>query len=136
MGRRGKNLSTADIQAIVEILDGWTGPLSWNLLIDQIFTQLHRRYTRQALHKHERVRLAFAGYRDAGAKTLGNSSKPRSKELRASLERIARLEAENSRLMRENNALLEQFVRWAYNAHSRGLTEDFLNQPLMPVDRR
>ena len=25
---------------------------------------------------------------------------------------------------------LEQFVRWAYNAHIRGLDKDFLNQPL------
>lgn len=31
--------------------------------------------------------------------------------------------------------LLEQFVRWAYNAASRGLTEDFLNRPLPPTNR-
>lgn len=46
------------------------------------------------------------------------------------MERIDRLKAEN-----ENNALLEQFARWAYNAHTRGLDEAFLNRALMPVDR-
>lgn len=36
---------------------------------------------------------------------------------------------------RINEVLLEQFVRWAYNAGTRGLTEDFLNQPLPPPNR-
>jgi hypothetical protein len=51
------------------------------------------------------------------------------------MERIARLEAENRRLEFENNNLLEQFVRWAYNAATRGLDADFLGRSLPPVDR-
>ena len=56
-------------------------------------------------------------------------------ELQKAMERIDRLKAENERLKDENNSLLEQFARWAYNAHTRGLDEDFLNRALMPVDR-
>jgi hypothetical protein len=58
-----------------------------------------------------------------------------SPELRVASERIARLEAENQRLAAENNALLEQFARWAYNAHTRNLAKEFLNNPLPAVDR-
>jgi hypothetical protein len=50
-------------------------------------------------------------------------------------QRNARLEAQNERLRRENSSLLEQFVRWAYNASTRGLDKDFLNQPLPSVHR-
>jgi len=46
-------------------------------------------------------------------------------ELQAAADRIARLEGENQRLRMENDRLLEQFVRWAYNAYSRGLDEQF-----------
>jgi len=56
-------------------------------------------------------------------------------ELQVALDRIARLEAENLRLAAENNALIEQFAVWGYNAHTRNLTEEFLNKPLPGVDR-
>lgn len=32
--------------------------------------------------------------------------------------------------------LLEQFHRWAYHASARGLTQEFLDQPLPPLNRR
>lgn len=51
------------------------------------------------------------------------------------MARIARLEAENQRLEAESQRLLEQFVVWAYNAHTRGLDKEFLSQPLPRVNR-
>jgi hypothetical protein len=30
--KRSRNLGAQEIQTIVGILDGWTGPLTWNLL--------------------------------------------------------------------------------------------------------
>ena len=56
---RAKNLDDTDIKKIVEILDGWTGKLTWELLIDAVELRLHNRYTRQTLHKHERIKKAF-----------------------------------------------------------------------------
>ena len=57
--RRAKNLDDEAIRLIVEILDGWSGDLSWLSLIEQIQARLKSKYTRQALHRHERIRLAF-----------------------------------------------------------------------------
>lgn len=133
--RRAKNLDDASIKEIVEILDGWSEKLTWDLLIDAINFRTHNKYTRQTLHKHERIRNAFelrkVGLADGGA-TIRNVRSP---ELQKALERIARLEVETKRIESENIQLLEQFVRWAYNAHTRGLDSNFLNRPLPPVSR-
>ena len=47
----------------------------------------------------------------------------------------ARREAEIERLKAENARLLEQFVRWSYNANNRGIGEEVLNRPLPAVNR-
>lgn len=133
--RRSKNLDDAGIKQIVEILDGWSGKLTWELLIDAVELRMHNRYTRQALHKHERIRHAVELQKNNLAEVGCDVRHAASPELQAALERIARLETENRRLESENHQLLEQFVRWAYNAHTRGLDHDFLNRPLPPVNR-
>jgi hypothetical protein len=63
------------------------------------------------------------------------TSWPASAALRAALGRVKRLEVELAELKTRENLLLEQFVRWAYNASTRGLSGDFLNQPLPPTNR-
>lgn len=132
--KRSKNLGDADINKIVGILDGWSGRLTWDLLIDAIELRMHNCYTRQTLYKHARIRNAFElqkKHLPAG----DNRKKAASPELQVALDKIDRLETENRRLESENEQLLEQFARWAYNAHTRGLDHDFLNQPLPPVNR-
>lgn len=133
--KRSKNLGDAEIKQIVEILDGWSGKLSWELLIDAIELRVFNRYTRQALFKHERIRHAFDLQKSNPVKDQGKARRVGSPELQIALERIAKLEAENKRLESENNHLLEQFARWAYNAHTRGLDNEFLNRPLPSVNR-
>ncbi|KAG1244027.1 hypothetical protein G6F65_022039 [Rhizopus arrhizus] len=54
-------------------------------------------------------------------------------EMQVAMDRIARLEGELARLEAENARLLEQFVRWAYNASVRGLDDVYLNSPLPVV---
>lgn len=67
---------------------------------------------------------------------MSKEAAPRgSGQLGEAMSRIARLEAENQRLEAENQRLLEQFVVWGYNAHTRGLDKDFLSQPLPRVNR-
>ncbi len=133
--RRAKNLDDASIKQVVEILDGWNKKLTWELLIDAVELRMHNRYTRQTLHKHERIKNAFELRKVALADGDGEVRIVRSPELQKALERIARLETENKRLESENQQLLEQFARWAYNAHTRGLDSNFLNKPLPPVNR-
>jgi len=129
-----RQLTDSDIEVICSILDGWTGSLTWNALINTVTLRLKRKYTRQALDRHFRIKSAYSLRKKA---LRGKTGRPevKSLELQMSLERIDRLKAENERLMAENTQLLEQFARWAYNAHCKGLTEVQLNQPLPPVDR-
>lgn len=133
--KRSRNLGDAEIKQITEILDGWSGKLSWDLLIEAIELRMFNRYTRQALHKHERIRHAFNIKKVVLLGRGGDVKRAVSPQLQIAFDRIARLEAENHRLESENNQLLEQFARWAYNAYTRGLDHDFLNRPLPPVSR-
>lgn len=133
--KRSKNLGDAEIKQIVEILDGWSDKLTWDLLINAIELRMFSRYTRQALFKHERIRNAFELKKSElseGGKGVRRVASP---QLQIALDRIGRLESENRRLESENNQLLEQFARWAYNAHTRGLDHEFLNRPLPSVNR-
>lgn len=136
MTKRAKNLDDTDITQIVEMLDGWAGKLSWELLIDAIEKRSYMRYTRQALHKHDRIGQAYSQRK----KSLSEQGVEKdvahlSPELQVAQQQLSRLTAENTRLKVENERLLEQFVRWAYNAHSRNIDKEFLNQPLPSVDR-
>lgn len=133
---RERNLDDEVVAGIVQVLDGWSGKLSWEALIEAVEKRAGLRYTRQALHRHERVRVAFT----VRKKALSGQSHElehvaATPELQMALDRIARLEGENQRLEAENSNLLEQFARWAYNAQTRNLTKEFLNNPLPTVDR-
>jgi hypothetical protein len=132
---RERNLDSEAISRIVSILDGWSEKLTWELLIGAIRRHLRADYTRQALHKHERIKQAFAQRKKilSSGSTVEEMKGP--PELRAALERVARLEGENARLTAENQCLLEQFACWAYNAHTRGLDNAFLSRPLPAVNR-
>ena len=132
---RSPNINDAMIARIVEILDGWDEKLTWELLIKAIESRHYVKYTRQALHKHARITTAFTQLKKAPPKRR-EVQPVRSPELQAAVERITRLEAESRRLKAENDNLLEQFVRWAYNASVKGLGRDFLNRPLPPINRK
>ncbi|MDL2313595.1 hypothetical protein LJC36_01285 [Desulfovibrio sp. OttesenSCG-928-C14] len=134
--KRSKNLDDATTEQVVQILDGWhNSKLTWDLLIEQVMLRTFNQYSRQALNNSVRVKNAYkiAKERLDGEKV--SSKRKISKELQIALARKETLKAENCRLIRENDQLLEQFCRWAYNASNRGISEEFLNQPLPKVDR-
>lgn len=133
MTNRSPNLTPDRIDAVVEIIRGWDGRLTWPALIKAVAKKLYATYTRQALYKQERIRVAYEAYRETNDGTPG--ARPVPAALKASMERVQRLEQENAELKKREALLLEQFVRWAYNAASRGLSEDFLNQALPPTNR-
>ncbi|MES2580514.1 MAG: hypothetical protein V4552_08205 [Pseudomonadota bacterium] len=134
--RRAKNLDDTNIKQIVEILDGWADKLTWDLLIDTVELRLHNRYTRQTLHKHERIKNAFELRKISLTDGDEHIQIVRSPELQKALERIARLETENKRLESENQQLLEQFARWAYNVSAKGYDFNVLNENLPKVGNR
>lgn len=129
-----KRLSSRDIADICGILDGWSGKLTWDALIDAISIRMGRSYTRQALDRHERIKIAFT-MRKKSLRYKDGKTETDSPELQKTLERLERLKAENERLNAENTQLLEQYARWAYNAKIKGLSEQYLNQPLPKIDR-
>ncbi|WP_018605545.1 hypothetical protein [Uliginosibacterium gangwonense] len=137
--QRGKNIDDKIIEGIVSVIDGWSGKLTWEKLIESIEKRLGSIYTRQALHQHERILLAFQlrkGVLSDKQKKRTKPARPRSEEeVEMLIGRNDRLQAENVRLKAENTRLLEQFVVWAYNAHTRGLSEEFLSRPLPTIDR-
>jgi len=135
MTRRSPNLTPARIDVIVGIIRDWEGRLTWNSLIATIMAKSHVSYTRQSLHKHHAIRIAYETHRARQALSAGASERPISASLKASSERVARLESEIAELKIRESLLVEQFVRWAYNASTRGLSEDFLNQPLPATNR-
>ncbi len=132
--KRAPNLTDGSIAAIVGLLDGWSGDLTWELLAAKVKSRTGSTYTRQTLYKHERIRNAFVS-RKASARRSSDRKSAGSLELVSALDRISRLEAECARLNAENHKLLEQFVVWAYNAHVRGLDFESLNRPLLVVNR-
>lgn len=75
--RRAKNLSDEDIARIVGILDGWSGRLTWQSLLDAVERHLFTRYTRQALHKHTRIQQAFEQRKAGLAAKRGASAEGR-----------------------------------------------------------
>jgi len=131
------NLTDGDIEAILGILDGWPAnrKLCWPALVETIRIHLGKSWSRQALDRHARIKDAFqlrkGGLKKKPAQNRGGFAL----DLQKALETIEHLEAENARLKNENRGLLEQFARWAYNAHSKGVSESVLNQPLPRTGR-
>ena len=131
--RRSPNLSDADIEAIVELFDGWQGRMTWPLLIEVVERKLHARYTRQTLHKHERIYRAFQLRKESERGNPTPERRATSVEMQVLLEENARIKAKNERLADENEGLLEQFVVWASNAWMQnGMDETALSRPLPP----
>jgi len=134
--QRSKNLDPSGGELIVGLFDRWTGPLSWERVIDAVEMRLFFRYTRQTLSGHHRIREAFVVCKERLANAPSKlGGKPISPEHRALLERLARRDAEVMRLRAENQRLTEQFVVWIYNAHIRGVSLSDLERPLPPADR-
>lgn len=130
---RARNVDDKVIGEVLSVLDGWTGKLTWEGLIEAVAARTRQRYTRQALSAHERLQQAFSARKKA---LSGNPSARGEDSLTPEEQMIARLEAQVQRLEAENSTLLERFAVWAYNARTRGLDERFLSQPLPQVRRQ
>lgn len=134
--QRSRNLSPEDVELIVGLLDGWSGTLTWKGLIESVERRLYFRYTRQALHAHQRIQDAFKLCKERLARgSRKKGEKHLSPEMRVLIERLARRDAEVERLKGENQRLMEQFVVWLYNAQIRGIGQAELGRPLPRVDR-
>ena len=133
----GKHFTQEDVTAVVSLLDGWSGKLSWSALCKACGPLIGNTPSRQTLAKFSRIAAAYKVRKNAGAQqSLLSSSGGQGGEYRAvASQRLARLVRENERLKTELNALLEQFSIWQYNAYARGLSDQDLNRSLPAIDR-
>jgi len=128
-------LTEQDIEVVCGLLDGWTGKLTWEFLIQELLQRWRRSYTRQALDRHARIKRAFSGAKLRLRKSPVNLKRQGPVELERERERRQRSEAEVERLKREIDYLTDQFLRWASNAYIKGLSKADLDRPLVPIDR-
>lgn len=129
-----KHLRPTDINAIVEMIGGWaTEKLTWEGICDASERIIGSKPTRQTLNAHATIKEAYnakkSGLKVHGPRTAMPSS------LAIAAQRIARLQSENDALRSRNDALLEQFVKWQYNAYKHGVKEHQLNADLPRIDR-
>lgn len=133
---RAPDLTQEHIATVLDTLDTWRGKLTWDLLLDKLEAVWGYRYSRFTLASYVKVVDAFAHRKDALRGTLPVSrGTPTDERVRAAVEQAERFKAKAERIEAENNRLLEQFVTWAQNAESNGVTMDMLNKPLPKPDR-
>lgn len=134
---RAPDLSDQTIASIVDILDGWTEKLTWDLLIAEVAERLGPDYTysRFTLIEHPRIKTAFDLRKTAVRGLPAGPRIPRDERLSAAFEQIERLKARLARVEVENDRLLEQFHTWAINAEKAGVSMDKLNRPLAKPQR-
>jgi hypothetical protein len=116
------------INQSVMMLDGWAGKLTWDLYLEALTLDLGHRYTKAAMLRHPRIKDAWGHAKERCRDYVESQSKAPEVALADSRQR--ELEARVERLTRENNKLLEQFVRWAHNATRRGMSLEDLDRPL------
>jgi hypothetical protein len=135
---RAPDLNEERIQVVLDTLDGWSGKLTWELLIAAVAKTTGITYSRFTFAEYPQIANAF-GLKKAGVREAakGTPSTPRDERVRAALEQAERYRNKANRLEKENQLLLEQFVTWATNAERKGVTVAMLNAPLPkpPRDR-
>jgi hypothetical protein len=133
---RSPDLTTERISLVLEILDGWKGKLTWDLLLKEVEASIGYRYSRFTFAEYPEIANAFSLRKEALRGFLPRErGAPRDNRVRAALAQAERYKAKAHRLETENQLLLEQFVTWATNAERRGVTLDMLNVPLPKPQR-
>ncbi len=129
-----QHLRQTDIDAIVDIIRGWPNEkLTWEGICEAAAKIIGKTPTRQTLNAHTAIKDAYSAKKN-GLKVHGpRTAMPSS--LSVAAQRIARLQTENDELKAKNSALLEQFVKWQYNAYKHGLKEHQLSAELPRIDR-
>jgi hypothetical protein len=134
--QRAPDLTEATISVVVDVLDGWIGKLTWDLLIAEVLRRTGCEYSRFTFAEYPRIADAFAVKKKKLSGTLTRGPRtPRDGQILAALDAAERFKAKAERLERENELLLEQFQTWAVNAERYGVTIAKLNAPLALPNR-
>ena len=132
-----KHITDQDIEKIVSLIDQWDDEkkFTWSALCSIAEKRHSIAATRQTLQGYSRIKAAYDDKKEA-LRENGKRKLKVPQSLQIAAKRIATLEAENSRLKKEQERLLTQFVVWQYNAYANGVTMDALSRPLPKKDSR
>jgi len=129
-----KHLTKNDVEAILNIIYGHDDDkLTWEGICDDSEGVVGKKPTRQSLYSNKAIREAYKAKKES--LKIKGPSKPKPSSLNAAADRIAKLQSELDCLKMKNDALLQQFVIWQYNAYKYGIKEHQLNEPLPRIDR-
>lgn len=123
-------LNDTGIDKAVRLLDGWTGKLTWDRYLAVLEVEIGHKYTKAAMLRQPRIKSAWDHAKELARDDNGVPASGSAIETQKALERVRLLEGRVERLNRENQALLEQFVRWSHNAVRKGMSLDELEAPL------
>lgn len=134
--QRAPRLTDKTLQTLIELIDQWSGKLTWELLLERLYEKTGLSYSRFTFVEYPQVADAFALKKQVLRGSWSSPpSSPKDERVRAALEQVARYKAKALRLEQENQALLEQFVTWALNAQRKGVDMTTLNAPLPKPNR-
>ena len=132
---RNRVFTDTDIEGIIEMIRSWpTGTIAWAKVCKKAEAVLGFIPSRQGLSQHDAILTAFQA-RKEGLRVAPQVGRPMPSSLAVASERIARLNAQIAELNLENRRLLDKFITWQYNAHSRNMTQADLDTPLPQIDR-
>lgn len=133
---RAPDLTPDAIQSVLELIDGWRGKLTWELLISAVANKTGHTYSRFTFAEYPELANAFSLRKRAlRGVPSGERREPRDERVKAALAQVDRYRNKVERLEAENQLLIEQFVTWATNAERKGVTVAMLNAPLPKPSR-
>ncbi|MDF5688558.1 hypothetical protein P3748_25625, partial [Vibrio parahaemolyticus] len=110
-----KHLTDSDISNVCELLDDWPmdSKLTWDRLVEAVAQDYKLSTTRQTLQKQVRIKRAFTEVKTLvsgnSPKAVAARNRPLPSSLKAAADQIERRDRTIARLEAENNRLLEQF---------------------------
>lgn len=132
---RAPDITEELIGTVVDLLDSWSGKLTWDALINRVRMKSGIEYSRFTLSEHARIAHAFALRKKILRGLPSGPRVPRDELVKAALAQSNRYRGKAERLEAENRLLLEQFMTWASNAEREGVTIAMLNKPLPKPSR-